>query len=332
MIFFRIKLLLLFTFLLVMLLTNTPSHGQYSVLQSEEPRLRAILYHPNNPRALVYYNSQRFHAVAHTRIDAEWYIEEIRRESVLFKRTSTRSFAEIFLNAPQKARFHKDSSFYGHPVALWEAIELLAQGFGYQAVMHFQAGGAILPAHHGNTIGKLLKKILPPHHRFDFDGPVLMVLPVKPSGEEWTEVLQRMRLCVPDRLAMRYPGLNKQGVILSRGDDIQFVLRKISLGGKVPIQFPRDLHFPVYATFRNIPFSQMLAKILYLNQCILIEREEGLEVTPWPRQILQRRPYADFPHLKSLPIEPQKGSGPMPPPLITEHLLDHPFVQQNQEF
>ncbi|MDD3148215.1 MAG: hypothetical protein PHD82_13015 [Candidatus Riflebacteria bacterium] len=314
---------------LLVLFAWLPCQAQYAVLKGDEPRIRAILFHQDNPRALIYYNDQRFHAVPHTRLDKEWYIEEIRRESILFKRASTHSFVELFLHAPQKAKFHKDWSFYGHPLALWEAVELLAHGFGHQAVMHFQAGGAVVPGNHGSTIGKLLKKVLPPHHRFAFAGPTLMVLPVKPSGEEWTEVLQRMKLCVPDRLSLRYPGLNKPGVILSRGDDIQFILRKISLGGKVPIQFPRDLHFPVYASMRGIPFAQMLVKILYINQCILIEREEGLEVTPWPRQILQRRPYADFPLIKSMPSEPQEGSGPYPPPLIKEHLLDHPVVQQN---
>lgn len=304
--------------------------AQYAVLRGDEPRIRAILYHKDNPRALIYYKDQRFHASDQTRLDEEWYVEEIRRESILFKRTSTRSFAEIFLNSPEKARFHREWSFYGHPIALWEALELLAHGFGYQAIMHFQAGGAVVPGNHGNTVSKLLQKVLPPHHRFAFAGPVLMVLPVQPSGEEWTAVLERMNQCTPERLSLRYPGLNKPGIILSRGDDIQFVLRKIALGGKVPIQFPRDLHFPVYASFRNIPFSQMLVKILYLNQCILIEREEGIEVTPWPRQILQRRPYADFPLIKALPSEPQEGSGPFPPPVIKEHLLNHPIVHQNQ--
>ncbi len=317
-------------FMLLFIFAGRPAVAQYAVLKGDEPRIRAILYYQENPRALIYYNDRRFHAIPQTRLDDEWYVEEIRRESILFKRTSTHSFAEIYLNAPQKAKFHKDWSFYGHPIALWEAIELLAHGFGYQALMHFQAGGAVVPGNHGDTLAKLLKKILPPHHRFAFEGPVLMVLPVQPSGEEWTEVLERMKLCVPDRLSLRYPGLNKPGVILSRGDDIQFILRKIALGGKVPIQFPRDLHFPVYASFRNVPFAQMLVKILYLNQCILIEREEGLEVTPWPRQILQRRPYADFPLIRAIPSEPQEGSGPYPPPEVREHTLNHPVIQQNQ--
>ena len=303
--------------------------GQYFAPTGAEPNIRGILYHKKNPRALIYHNGLRYHVTPKMRIDKEWYVDEIRRESILFKRTSDRKFVSIPLSSPKKARFHRGWSFYGQPMALWEAVELLAHGFGYNAVMHFQAGGAVVPGDHGGTISKLLLKVMPPHHRFALAGPVLQVLPVKPAGENWTDVLSRMKLLIPERLALRYPGLNKAGIIHSRGDDIQFVLRKISLGGKTPISFPKDLHFPVYATFRHIPFYQMLAKIVYINQCIIIEREEGLEVTPWPRQILQRRPYPDYPLIKSGPLEPQAGTGPRPPVQMPNHQYSHPIVKQS---
>jgi len=307
------------------------SEAQNSAIKNDEPRIRAILYHPNNPRALIYYKKKRFHVIDKMRIDDEWYIEKIQRQSILFKKSSTRTYAEIYLNPPKRARNHRNWSFFGHPIALWETIELLAHGFGYQALMHFQAGGAVIPGSHASNLQDMLRKVIPPHHRFAVVGPLLLVLPVQPSGEEWTEVLARMTKCSPGLLTLRYPGLNKTGIVISRGDDIQFILKKISLGGQVPIQFPRDLHFPVYASFRNVPFAQILANTVYLNQCIIIEREEGLEVTPWPRQILQRRPYADYPLIKSMPNEPQEGTGPTPPPIISEHMLNHPLVKQNQE-
>lgn len=316
---------------LIAIFFTSESQAQYSVIKGDEPKIRAILYGKDNPRALIYYKNQRHHVISKMRLDEEWFIEEIRRESILFKKSSTKTFAEIYMNPPKQARRHLDWSFFGHPLALWEAIELLTHGFGYHAVMHFQAGGPVVPGTHANSLKTMLRKVLPPNHRFVIDGPLLMVLPVHPSGEAWTAVIERMKKSSPGLLTLRYPGLNTPGIINSRGDDIQFILRKISLGGNVPIQFPRDLHFPVYATFRNVPFAQILSNIVYLNQCIIIEREEGLEVTPWPRQILQRRPYADYPLIESLPSEPQEGTGPTPPPVIMEHLLDHPFVQQNMD-
>lgn len=318
-------------FNLTLLLAPESCYAAYGYSDKEVPRIKAILYGEKNPRALIYYDGRRFHAYNEMRLDDEWYIKEIRRESILFKTNSLSIYKEIFLNPPKRTSFHREWSFFGHPIALWQAIEMLAQGFGYQAVMHFQAGGSVIPGHHGGTLNKILYKILPQHHRFKIEGPVLMVLPVKPSGEEWTEVLQRMQKCVPERLTIRFPGLNKSGILFSQGDDIQFVLRKISLGGKTPIQFPRDLHFPVYCTFKNIPFCKMLQKIVYLNQCIIIERGDGLEITPWPRQILQKRPFPDYPLIRINPYEPQAGTGPQPPEIKPEHLYNHPLIKQNQD-
>lgn len=312
-----------------MTLVSSLVSAAYQVRRGDEPVILAILYHKDNPRALVVYNQQKFHVCDKMRLDDEWAVEEIRHASILFKKSSTRSFAEIFMNPPQKARFHRGWSFYGHPISLWEAIELLAHGFGYQAIMHFQAGGAVVPGNHGGSISRLLQKVMPPHHRFALAGPVLLVMPVKPAGEEWNEVLNRMNKIKPELLSLRYPGLNEAGILFSRGDDIQFVLKKIALGGKTPIQFPRDLHFPVYCSFRNVPFCQILSKIAYLNQCIIIEREYGLEISPWPRKVLQKGPWPDLPLIKAEPFEPQAGYGPTPPPLIDSHLYKHPLIQQN---
>ncbi len=302
--------------------------AEYQQRTGDEPVIKAILYHQDNPRALLIYDRQKHHVVDKMRLDDEWTVEQIRRESILFKRASTGSFVEIYLYPKKRPRYHQGWSFYGHPISLWETVELLAHGFGYQAVMHFQAGGAVVPGNHGGSISKLMKKLLPPHHRFALAGPVMLVLPVKPAGEEWTEVLERMNQSHPELLSLRYPGLNQPGILFSRGDDIQHVLKKLALGGKTPIQFPRDLHFPVYCSFRNIPFGQILSKIVYLNQCIIIEREYGLEISPWPRKVLSRGPWPDLPLLKADPHEPQAGHGPNPPPLIQDHLLNHPIIRQ----
>lgn len=319
------------TSLLLCLAVLTPAGGQYQRVTGTEPVIKAILYHSDNARALIHYNNQRFHVADKMRLDHEWYVEEIRRTSILFKRQSNNRFAEIHLYPRPKARFHQNWSLFGHSISLWDAIEILAHGFGYQAIMHFQAGGSVEPGNHATNVSEMLRRIIPPHHRFVIDGPVLIVVPLSPAGEDWSEMLARAKISSPERLSMRFPGLNEPGVILSRGDDIQFVLRKIALGGKVPIKFPKDLHFPVFASFRYVPFFQILTHVVYVNQCIIIERHDGLEVTPWPRQILPRHPYPNYQFIQATPVEPQLGAGPKPPPVIPEHTYNYPFIRQNAD-
>jgi len=288
--------------------------ADYRQSQTGEPSVRAILYGAKEKRAWIYHQGQRFHVVPGMHIDSEWTVEEIRRESVLFRKTSTRDFVEMKVLSSKPARFHRFWSFVGQPLALWETLEILTLGFGFNAVMHYQAGGPVVPAHHADSLEGMLLKALPSHHRFAFVGPILLVLPVHPAAENWTNVIARLKQFDPQTLTIRYPGLSKPGTLLARGSDVQFVMKQIALGGKVPIQFPRDLHFPVYATFRDIPFCQILVKTLYLNQCFIIEREEGLEVQPWPRQV-QPILIAPIPQMISVgPFEPQPGWGPTVPP------------------
>lgn len=253
---------------------------QFRRPQAGDPVVETILYGPSEARAWIRHNGERFHALAGTRLDNEWRVEEIRRESVLLKRTSTRTFVDMPVSLSKRPPFHKGWSLLGLPSGLWETLELLAAGFGHHVVMHHSAGATIAPCVHGTVLEQMLLKIMPRHHRFALTGPVLLVLPVDPGGESWTSVLKRLQEQRPEKLVESFRGLNKSGTLLSRGDDIQLVLRRISLGGETAIRFPENVHFPVYASFRNAPFSQMLTKIVYLNQCSIIVRTDHLEIAP----------------------------------------------------
>ena len=300
--------------ILLTLALMPPTRAEYKPIRAGDPDVRAIFSGNISTRAWIYYQGQRYHVVPGMRLDNEWRVEDIRRNSVLFRRTSTGSYVDMPLRVVERSRYHRECSFLGLPIGLWEALELTAQAFRFHVVMQHQAGGTVKPGIHGNTLEEMLHKFLPRHHRFALFGPVLAVLPVHPAGEQWSHVLKRRRQQRPADLCIRFPGLNKPGSLISRGDDIHYVLRQIALGGTVPIQFPRDLHFPVYAYFRDVPFSEMLVNILYINQCIIIERSDALEIQPWPRHI---QPILTPPNPAMVTAgtqDPQPGWGPAPPP------------------
>lgn len=287
--------------------------------EATDPVVETILYGPSEARAWIRHRGERFHALAGTRLDNEWRVEEIRRESVLLKRKSTRTFVEMPVSLSKRPPFHKGWSLLGLPNGLWETLELLTAGFGHHVVMHHRAGGTITPSVHGTVLEQLLLKIIPRHHRFAFAGPVLLVLPVDAGGEPWTAVLARLQEQKPEKLAEWFRGLNKPGTLLSRGDDIQLVLRRISLGGETVIQFPKEMHFPVYASFRNTPFCQILTKIVYLNQCSIIARTDHIEIAPNT---------SGFPATGFAPAGPLVSSPDFGP---TEPGYDAPVIEQHPD-
>ena len=77
----------------------------------------------------------------------------------------------------------------------------------------------------------------------------MYVLPLNTPNEKPLEILERKKSFNYKVLAMRFPGLEKEGTVISIGNDIQYVLRVIALGGQVPISFPKDLHFSVYSNY-----------------------------------------------------------------------------------
>ncbi len=301
--------------------------------KGDEPQPRAILWSHDKASALVHYRDEHINVINDVKLDNEWRVKRINRESITFGRTSEKRYIEYYIDPtkrPQKK--YGTWSFYGLPITLWEGMQLLTDGFGYNAVMHNLCTGAIVPKHNGSNFKELLYNVLPPYTSARLDGDTLYVFPTNPPNEKWIDILNRKRRFSHKALSIRFPGLEKKGIITSLGNDIQYILRVISLGGEVSISFPKDLHFAVYANYKKVPFSKILCDIVYTNQCIVVERESGLEVIPWPgkpavrdkRNVKNREP-VPLPPLRTdlLTADPRyydekSGSGPYPPPLVAD--------------
>ena len=308
---------------------------------SGRPVVRAIVWGPFGPRAWIDHNGERIHAIRGTRLDRELVVDEIRRETVICKRKTAPRFVMLSVDTPIRSRYHRDWSIWGRALSLWEALELVAYGFGHNVVMHHRAGATVIPRAHADNLKNMLGRLVPAHHRYAITGSVISVLPVQPGTANWKRLLQRSRVESAERLILRFPDLARPGTLVSRGDDIQVVLRRIALGGRTPISFPSTLHFPVYAALRVMPYFQILANIAYINGMMLIERENGIEMAPWPE--FTPTPGQAFPG-PSMPLpgtpmitaeaeEPQTGFGPLSPglhpaPLPLEDLPEPPPVAQ----
>lgn len=272
------------------MLMAMPAYAQYTCYKTveqrngDEPLPRAILWGGlGKAHALIHYRDQHLNVVDDLRLDKEWRIKQINRDSILFARYSEKRYVEYKLESQERPKYHNDWSFYGLPITTWEAMELLADAFGHNAVMHNLACGAAKLGVHDTNAMNLLYKILPPRLRARLDGDTMYVLPIDcADGESWTAPLTRKRKYNYKALEIMYPSLKEKGILVSRGDDIQYVLRTISTGGKVPISFPKDLHFAVYCTFNKVSFSKILSDIVLINQCSIIEREKGIEIIRWP--------------------------------------------------
>ncbi len=250
----------------------------------EDPVVRCILTNGKTARAWVDLSGQRYHVVPGETVAKRWVVEEIRRDTILFRGVHpTPTFLSAPLTVVNRATYHRDWSFWGEPLGLWEGLEILTTAFKRPCLMHHEAGGTVVPRYHGQSLEQFMRLILPQGHRYADVGPVMIVLPKEVNGEGFMTLIKRWAAFKAERMIMRFPGLAKAGSILSRGDDLQYVIRQISYGSSVPMQFPKDLHLPVYAHLPDLPFYVILSAVVYGNGCYLIERTDGFEIRPWTR-------------------------------------------------
>ncbi len=329
------KILILLFFLLVFAKVSFGQYANFRLIEpreGNEPLPKAIAWAKGKAHALIFYKDDRINAVEKAHLDNEWSVKEIKRESIIFGRTSQKRFIEYYINSDKRPnKRYSSCSFFCSPITLWEAVHLLCDAFEFNCVMHNVCGGSVSVQRNAESFYGLLNVIIPTGVITRLEGNTLFVLPLNIPNEKPQAILDRRRKFNYKMLSMRFPGLEKEGTVISVGNDIQYVLRVISLGGKVPISFPKDLHFSVYSNYKKVPFHKILCDIVYTNQCVIVERERGLEIIPWPanqypvnNNVYGCDGYPPLPPLKDLiTVDPEyidlkSGSGPYPPPLIDD--------------
>jgi hypothetical protein len=245
-----------------------PVFGEYAPMTPDMPQIKAILYKTGNPIAIVSLNGTDYHAFNGALFEDEWKVEEVRRKSVLFRKKSNYMFVEIFLNNKKNLRQTIDTSFLGRDIWLSDALELIAKVYNVNIMMHPACEKKVSISTQPRTLKSLLNAAVHGWCTAVIELPFVYVVPMNRKFSSYDL----------SRLEFYYPGLRESGWLESRGDDIKLVLRRLSNGTGIPFMFSEKLNFPVYASFRNVKFSVILEKLLYLNDCYLIEYEKGLEI------------------------------------------------------
>lgn len=331
------NLIFILSLFVVVSITSFAQYANFRLIEprdGSEPQPLAILWSTDKASALVHYENEHINVVNKSRIDKEWIVKEIKRESIIFGRTSDKKYVEYYINPDNRPhKKYRTWSFYGLPITLWEAAKMLTEAFGYNCVMHNLCSGTVIPQRNAVNFNELLHSIIPQNIFAKLENDTLYIFPKKTPNEEYKAILKRKKDFNHKALAMRFPGLEKKGTVKSKGYDIQYILRVISLGGEVPISFPNDLHFLVYADYKEVPFHKILSDIVYTNQCVVIEREYKLEIIRWPTntfangngEIADKNPVPlplakkDYITVDPYRVDEKSGAGPYPPPLLPDY-------------
>lgn len=261
-----------FAFLFVILSSSV--YAVYAPMQSDMPFLNAILCKTGASAATGTLNGVRFFVRDGDVLCDEWKVEQIRRKSILFRRLSDKMFMEIYINNDRPVRRTRDITFIAKGIELFDALQLAAMVFDVQVIMSCECVRAAQKMDFSmqpKNIEELLRKITKPdNNRAILEDNFVYVLPVGIKFVKYANL---------QYLEKNYPGLAKKGWVVADNEDIQSVLRRFSNGSGIPIMFDKSMHFPVYAAFRDIKFSNILEKLIFINNCSVTEYEKGIEIS-----------------------------------------------------
>ena len=136
-------------FILIFFLTIVSS-AQYTNFrlieprEGDEPQPKAIIWSKDKHEALIQYRDEHTVVVDNERLDKEWSVKEIKRESIIFGRTSQKRYIEYYVYPSKRPnKRYSSCSFFSLPISLFEALHLLTDAFNYDMVMHNLCGGSV---------------------------------------------------------------------------------------------------------------------------------------------------------------------------------------------
>ena len=108
--------------LLLVILIAMPCYAQYTdfrileELKGNEPAPRAILWSTKKKIALVHYKDQHTVVCEKVHLDDEWWVKEIKRESIVFGKDSDKRYVELYIDPSKRPnKINHGWSFFGLP-------------------------------------------------------------------------------------------------------------------------------------------------------------------------------------------------------------------------
>jgi hypothetical protein len=274
----RTILIILAIALVITIFKPMPARAEYGRTTSDMPFINGILFRTGASVANISLNDVVYVVSAQETLEDEWQIEEIRRKSILFHKKSNRAFVEIYLNHPKNLRQTVDTSFIGSNLSLFDALAMVAKSYGIHVVMQGTCYATVSPDIQPSSLQALFKQLVKPPYQTIENHPFYHVVTDKNKYNNLENKSFFHSTYNLESLEALYPGLQNHGTLLANGEDIRQTLSRLAIATNIPILLAENLYFPVFAVFHNVKFSVILEKLLYTNDCNLVEYEKGIEV------------------------------------------------------
>ncbi len=207
----------------------------------------------------------------------------VRHDSVVLYRPQARVYHALSpktYDLPGKDRTHV---IWCAPMPLWKAIRMIALAYRKDYICHAKTRAEVSPRRHHRDMISMLEQTVSPHHRAHGREGIIYASPVHVDGLGWNWFNEQVRRFNSRNLSKWFPALAEKGTVISDGRDLASVLEFIAWRVRVPIRWDKPIRLPLYCSFKDRPWHEIIAHIAIFNGLGLQPGPEGLVVTKGSR-------------------------------------------------
>jgi hypothetical protein len=206
-------------------------------------------------------------------------VTAIRQDSVVLYRPLAREYFALPVETEGKADRDRMATIWSTPLPLWKVVRMIALAYRKEYICHWQTRFESAPRGHCPHVHDMMRQVVTPHHRFYGREGVFFVAPVHVEGQDWKILQRRVRAFPNQELAQKFPSLQRKVGFIADGKPLQKVLQDITWKTGVPIKTPMPLDHPVYCSFRDRSWSEILEHVVIFNGMGLEMNGDDIVVT-----------------------------------------------------
>lgn len=165
------------------------------------------------------------------------------------------------------------------PLDIWKVTRMVGLAYRKDWICHSETSSEVAPRRYVQNVFDLMKLVVNPGHRYYGREGIMYVAPAHVhQNMGWQLFQRRVKNFRSKQLLEHFPALKQQASMICTGKPLELVLQDISYRSGVPVYFQLPAMVPVFCTFRDRPWHEIIEHVVIFNGLWVTAIPEGLYI------------------------------------------------------
>ena len=269
----RLRIFLLFTFLLVVPILAFAIY----IPNPDNIKVKGLASLGEDGAAWLDWRGHSMLVSSGYMIGRDLRVVAIRHDSVVLYSPKARQYHVLLPKMSLAYKDRTDVLWTGH-MKVWKMTRMVARCFRKDYICNYLTSADNLVRTHVRNMQEMMDKVVSPNHRFYGKDGIIYVAPVHVKGIGWRFLMHRIEHFRSKTLGDQFKKLNSLGTIISDGRPIDQILQRISYKTGVRIIWQHPSTIPLYCSFHDRAWYDIISKIIIFNGLTVTPTSEGLVI------------------------------------------------------